>query len=160
MIRVIVAVIGLLILWMWLATKLKQSAKIAVSLAAFALIIGLLAYDSYRSTPRTGVALPEQIAVCGLQVDHHYRSDYKLSLCFENASEVALIRRLTFDVLASQKVNGEPRILIETRDLAVNIKPGEISRIEDIVTFKQLDPALIDEVVWSVKVKAIKALTQ
>ncbi len=160
MIRVIVAVIGLLILWMWLATKLKQNAKIVVSVTAFALIVGLLAYDSYRSTPRTGVAIPEQILLCGLKVEHHYRSDYKLSLCFENTSEAALVRRLKFDVVASLEMDGEQQSLINTRDLAVNIKAGELSRIEDIVTFKQLDPAFMDDVSWSVKIQAVKALTQ
>ncbi len=169
MIRLVVAVIGLLLLLMWVAAPFAKRTKILISALALVAIITLASMEVYNNKPRSGLIDPVSISVCGLNVTHSYRSDYKVALCLENTTS-ATVKRIAFQVdglrcPASSQNDNEPKSKPEgcklldsaTRDVLLTIEAGAQTDLQETLRFDALTPAEAD-VTWSASILDIKAV--
>lgn len=158
MIRVIVLFIGLTLIWVWLGSPFPRKAKITISLVALFAAVALVVYEVHSNKPRIGLVQQDQLKICGLKVDHSYRTDFKVNLCFENLSS-ATVKRVEYRVSASQcNPSGECEVLEKaSRDRVLTITPLSTVTVDDTLRFDSLNPnsKLLS---WQADVLSIKAV--
>jgi len=158
MIRLIIALIGILLLWLWVASPFTKRVKIIGTVVAMAAAIAAVAYEIYDNKPRQGLITADQLTVCNLKVSHSYRSDYKVELCIKNDSK-ATLKRLSFLVSAERCDTQGACQAIETAsaDIPVTLATGGEKTINQTLRFERI--ASDDNAVsWSFKVVKIKAI--
>ncbi|MCH2189593.1 MAG: hypothetical protein MK188_01545 [Gammaproteobacteria bacterium] len=158
MIRVILALIGLALIFIWLSGALSRKSKMSVTVISLVAVIGLVVIEVYTNTPREGIVDVEQLVICEQQIEHSYRSDFKVSLCLENRSD-SIIKRVAYSVTAQtcgDSGSCEP-IQVASRDRLVNLDVAETTDIEDTLRFENVAPEA-ENIIWSTEIVAIKAV--
>lgn len=160
MIRLIVLLIGIFLLWLWLATPLTKRTKIIFTLMAMLASICLIAYEVYDNKPRLGIIQASQIDVCGINVKHSYRTDYAVELCLNNTSS-STVKRLKFQVIGLRCEQQQPdqctEIESNSHDQLISIKPNTEISMTEILRFEKIEPT--DTLIrWDAKILTIKAV--
>ncbi len=160
MIRLIIALLGIFLFWLWLASPWAKRSKIIVSVLVAVAIVAVLVLENYRDKPREGLVAVDQLTICDINVEHRYRSDHSVALCLENQSEYEL-RRISFRVDASRCVPDKqtPCEVIDsaTRDAVLTVAPMSKVTIGETLSFKRIaegEPNLV----WSAEVISVQAV--
>ena len=158
MIRIIIALIGLFLVWLWVASGFARAAKLVISGIAVIASLFLIGLEVYNNKPRVGLVANEEVSNCGLSVQHSYRSDYKVAVCFANKGEHT-IRRLRFGITASQCDPLGNCIKLETteRDIPLVWDPGFEQKLNETLRFENVIPSAPD-VQWSAEEISVKAV--
>lgn len=158
MIRVIVVLIGVALVWVWLGSSFTRKVKVGVSILALLAAISLVAYEVHRHKPRLGLIQPDQLAICGLDVAHSYRSDFRVKLCLSNKAS-ATAKRVTYEVIAHSCESNDVCVEIERtmRDRLVDIDTNTNIEIEDTLRFDNVAPT--EKIIsWSAEVVSVQAI--
>ena len=158
MIRLIIALIGIFLLWLWFLSPFGKRTKIITTVLAIALSIALASYESYDNKPRTGLISLNQINICGLDAKHSYRSDYKVQLCLENKAS-GTVKRVAFAVTAKKCDATDNCTELETvvRSMPLTIEPGQKYELAETLRFEEV-PASAQDITWSVDLTEVKAI--
>lgn len=159
MIRLIIALLGIILFWLWLFAPLSKRPKIILTSLILVLAIGLALFESYSHKPRENLIDVTEISICGLNAQHRYRSDYRVNLCLKNTAETSAVKRVSFSVSASN-CDGVPKCeVLETvvRDIPVTIKPNETVNLMETLRFELVLPEA-EGVLWSADVISVKAV--
>ena len=96
--------------------------------------------------------------MCALSAKHSYRSNYDITFCLKNNSQIATVKRLTVKIIAQDCQRGECNVLESvSKDFPITIGAGEQIQHVENSQFDALDPSLKD-VEWAIEVSEIKAL--
>lgn len=158
MIRVIFILGGVLLLWLWLFSPFSRRTKNIATAIAVLVSVALIAHEYYNDKPRYGLIKPDEVSVCDLQVNHQYRTDYKVKLCIENTSSKT-IKSLGFAVQAKQcdATSQCSDLEIVTRDVLLTVAPNEQARFDETLRFNKV-AADAKDVAWSVSITDVKAV--
>ncbi len=157
MIRVIIAIIGIVMLWVWLGSPFTRRTKRFISVIAMVCAGVMIGVEVHNNKPRESLVSIEQVSVCGLNVNATYRSDYKVALCLRNNSNHQ-IKRIRFAVTA-QTCNGPDCEPLETteRDIPINISSGEEQLTEQTLRFANV-ASDNKELQWSASIVSVQAI--
>ena len=158
MIRVIVILIGVALIWVWLGSPFTRKVKVWVSILALLAAISLVAYEVHGHKPRAGLIQPDQLAICGLDVAHSYRSDFRIKLCLSNKAS-ATAKRVAYQVIAKacESSNACVEIGRAMRDRLVDIDANTNIEIEDTLRFENVAPTE-NAISWSAEVVSVQAI--
>lgn len=162
MIRLIIALIGILMLWVWFAAPFKRSVKTVLTVISMGLSVFLIAYETYDGKPRSGLIEVSDIQVCAVEIKPSYRSDYALTLCVQNTQDKATVKRIQFELTASQCANSDECHDVETvtRDLPVVIGPEQRIELQQTLRFDELSKQNIaaEVIKWSARITEVQAV--
>ena len=158
MIRVILALIGFALIFIWLGAPISRKSKMFVTVLSLVAAIGLVVLEVHSNKPREGMVDLKQLVLCDQQIEHSYRSDFRVNLCLENQSDF-VVKRIEYSVTAQQCQGAESCEVIQVsqRDRLVNLKAQETKNIQDTLRFEKVDPESTD-IVWSARILSIKAV--
>ncbi|GAA6137026.1 hypothetical protein NBRC116583_07730 [Arenicella sp. 4NH20-0111] len=159
MIRLIIALLGIIMLWVWLFSPLGKRPRIVLTIFSMVLAVCLALFEAYSHKPRENLITVSEIQQCGLSVSHRYRSDYRVSLCLKNDSGSANVKRIVFKVIASRCTGAASCEVVEevSRDIPVSIVPNTSVELMETLRFEQVQPQE-KEVVWAAEVVSVKAI--
>lgn len=133
-----------------------------LTVIAMGLSIVLIAYETYDGKPRSGLIEASDIKVCAVDVKPSYRSDYALKLCVQNTQGKATVKRIEFELTASQCVNSDECQDLETvtRDLPVVIGPEQRIELQQTLRFDVLSKQDIaaEAIKWSARITEVQAV--
>lgn len=158
MIRIVVLCVGLFVLWVLFFSGFNKKRKTYLTVVVLlAGTFGLL-IDKYRSTPRDGIVLAEQIQVCGVEAVYSYRTNFDITVCFENRADVGEVRRIRYWVTAIDcDSEGKcERLQRVHRDRQIRLLAKSSVSMTDNLSFDQVEPEATS-VVWSVEVESAQA---
>ncbi len=158
MIRLIIALIGLFLVWLWVASGFGRRVKLVVSLLAILASLALVALEVYNHKPRQGLVGATDVQVCGLTVQHSYRSDYKVDVCFKNNGKHS-VKRLQFGITATRCDDSGNCVELETtqRDIPLTLEPGYEQQLNQTLRFENVIPDSTGTR-WSAEVLTVKAV--
>ena len=157
MIRLIVAIIGLFILWVLFFSNFSKNQKILLtSLAVLLSVLGFW-YESSFNKARQGVVTVDQVVQCGISVEHVYRSNFDIALCIRNNSTKGYIKRIELEIYTQQCLQ-ENCIRLEsiTRDLRLDLRPESEKTLIENLSFKKADKES-ENINWDFNIKSIHA---
>ena len=158
MIRLLIAVVGLFIIWvLFFSTFSKQRKALLVGVSLVLGIFGLW-YESGANKPRAKIVKIEQVVNCGVSAKHSYRSNFDIDLCLENTNEKGNIKRLELAIIAQQcdVQNNCTQLQEVVRSLAIDLPASSKTTLAQNLNFDKVD-ANQDNVVWSFKTLSVKA---
>ena len=158
MIRVILALIGFALIFIWLGAPISRKSKMFVTVLSLVAAIGLVVLEVHSNKPREGMVDLKQLVLCDQQIEHSYRSDFRVNLCLENQSDFT-VKRIVYSVTAQkcQDAGSCEVIQVSQRDRLVSLDAQETRNIQDTLRFEKVDPESTD-IVWSARILSIKAV--
>ena len=160
MIRLVIALVGIFLIWVLFFSGLSKERKLAISAIALLLSVSGLWYESTFGKPVNNLVSPSQINSCGTRAEHSYRSNFDVFLCLENTADVGLVKRLSFSVKASRCDDSSLSNCTELeqvkRGIAVNIPPNGSQEIKQNLSFSSVAPDA-KNIVWSIDIHSVKA---
>jgi len=159
MIRLLIALIGVFLIWVLFVPGLSKERKITIATIAILLSMVGLWYESSMDKPKTNVVQASQIIGCGVTASHSYRTNFDLTLCFQNTAAAGNVKRLSFSIIAQQCNNSEgcqeqQRV---TRDLSIDLPATESVTLKQNLSFSELEPNL-NGITWSLDIHSVKAI--
>ena len=160
MIRLIVALVGLFVLWVLFFSNLTKNQKIIISSIAVILSVLGLWYESTSNKPRQGIVQIDQVTQCGIKVAHTYRSNYDIKFCIRNGSDNAYIKRISLDIYAQQcdESNQCQELQRVARDLKVDLKSDMQKEFTENLSFEKVNKD--NKVSWAIEIKQIQAFNE
>lgn len=159
MVRLIIAAIGVFLIWVLFLSKFTKQTKLMIALAAIVLSVVAIWFESSLGTPRDDLIAANQVVDCGVSAELSYRTTYDLDLCIENQSATAGVTRLAFEVIAvscqSQSECQEQQRV--AREVAMDIAPQSRTQVQQSLNFDQIDPAASD-LQWRLESKQVLAV--
>jgi len=158
MIRVIIALIGIFIIWVLFFSKFSKQSKIALVAGAIILSMTGFWFESSAGKSRSGIVQVDQIVSCGISAQHSYRTNFDISLCIRNNAETGNVTRLGLYIIAEQCVSSESCVELQgvERDIAVDVPAQSSVKLLQNLSFTKLD-ANSNQVRWSFKVRSVQA---
>lgn len=161
MIRLIIALLGLFLIWVLFFSKQSKERKIAITAITVLLSVSGLWYESSSGKPSNKLVSPNQINICGVRAEHSYRSNFDVFLCLENTADTGHVKRASFSIIASQcndstTTNNCTEIQRVKRDIAVEIAPKSSQQVKQNQSFAKVAPDA-ENVHWSIEVNSVKA---
>lgn len=159
MIRLIIALIGLFLIWVVFFSGFSKERKAVIAVISILLNITGVWFESDLGKPKTGVVQASQIVPCGLEAVHSYRTNFDLVLCFQNSDANANVTRLGFSIAAQQCDNAGVCETVQQvrRDLLVELPANDIIQLKQNLSFSNVDPSL-KGISWVVNVHSVKAI--
>ena len=129
--------------------------KLIISGVSLLLICAALWFEGSSDRLYKNLILIEEIQSCGLQASHSYRSNYDFEICLHNQSSAAAVRRLNFDLVASDCREGSCKeIQRVTNDLPVRIDAQSETTFSRNVSFDAIkDPQ--QEIAWTIELNSV-----
>ena len=136
MIRLVLVLLFLIIVWLLFIARLSRTQRIVAVVVMCILFAGAVWFDDNRKRPKGNLLAIDDVSSCGIKASQPYRSNYDFTLCFNNQSNHATARRLSFTVTASHCLS-EPCQTIETvsRELPVTIAAGDSLELQQSLKF-------------------------
>jgi len=159
MIRLIIAFIGVFLIWVVFFSESSKNQKTAIVVISLLLCILGFWFESNLGKPRADVVQASQIETCGVVASHSYRSNFDLDLCLKNNADEGDVTRLSFTI-AAQRCNDQgvcDQIQSIDRALLVDLPAKETLQLKQNLSFSELDPSL-EDVQWSVTIHSVKAI--
>ena len=158
MIRLIIAVIGLFIIWVLFFSILPKERKIL--LVALSLILSVFGiwYESDAGKPQAGFVKAAQIVSCGVSAEHSYRSNFDISLCLENTAEQGHVKRIELAIIAApcNGLNQCSELQRVVRGLQVDLLPASSTTLSQNLSFDKIGNEQAN-VKWAFEVLSVKA---
>mgnify|MGYP005988837757 FL=1 len=180
MLRLLLILLAAVLVWILYFSTFERRNKIIMSVSLFVLTISTLWFDSYLSKPKSNKIDISQVAVCGLNVQYSYRTNYNIELCLKNNHPSATLRRVAFELTAQVcSSDGECTSLqTKSKSRPVEVAAGKEITLADSMSFEQVaartnagrvkiasadtsDASSEDQAVeieWSVKLSELKAI--
>ena len=158
MIRLLIAVVGLFIIWMlFFSTFSKQRKALLVGVSLALGIFGLW-YESGANKPRAKVVKIEQVVSCGVSAKHSYRSNFDIELCIENTANTGNIKRVELAIIAQQcdAQNNCIQLQEVIRSLAIDLPASSKTTLTQNLNFDKVSTNQ-DNVAWSFRALSVKA---
>ena len=168
MIRLVLVLLLLVIVWLLFIANFTRNQRIIGVIVTCMLFVGAVWFDDNRKRPKSNILALDDISSCGIEAASPYRSNYDFSLCFENIAKQGTVRRLSFEVVASD-CNSQPCQTVETvlREMPLTIAAGERALVKQNLKFDTVagllqntdeDPAMrYKDIRWSVNLVEVKA---
>lgn len=158
MIRVIIVLVFLFLVWVLYVSGFEKPRKIRISIIALILCgIGFW-FDGYDKRQVSNFVSIDDVASCGVNAEHSYRTNFDLAICVQNNAEKGTISRLNMAVIASQcDAQTCTQLQRVERSMLVNIPPKSLSTVDQNLSFDDVSP-LLTNVQWSFEILETKAL--
>ena len=158
MIRLLIAIVGLFIIWVLFFSTFSKQRKIVLVGVSLALSIFGLWYESGANKPRSKVVKIEQVVSCGVSAKHSYRSNFDIELCIENTANTGNIKRVELAITAQQcdAQNNCTQLQEVVRSLAIDLPASSKTTLTQNLNFDKVS-AHQDNVVWSFTILSVKA---
>ena len=158
MIRVIIVLVFLFLVWVLYVSGFEKPRKIRISIIALILCgIGFW-FDGYDKRQVSNFVSIDDVASCGVNAAHSYRTNFDLAICVQNNAEKGTINRLNMAVIASQcDAQTCTQLQRVERSMLVNIPPKSLSTVDQNLSFDDVSP-LLTNVQWSFEILETKAL--
>lgn len=159
MIRVLIVILLLFQIWVLFVSDFNKQKKIIISVLAVIVCVIAVWFDGYGEKPVEGIVNKSNLANCGLEAKHTYRSNFDFDLCLRNTADRGTVKRLRFAVIASQCEDQTSCAELQRveRDVPFLIEPGKSATLKDNLSFIKVDPAN-NQVKWSAEILQIKAV--
>jgi len=159
MIRLLIAVIGLFLIWVLFLSSFTKQRKILITVIALLMTVIGVWLESNTGVPRANIVSTDDISSCGVIAKHSYRSNFDLDICIRNNASDGQVKRLTLLIVAEKCSSSDNCLILEQvqRDASVNIAPNSDARLSQNLSFDKVDPAAA-EVIWSVEIVSVKAV--
>lgn len=162
MIRLLLAVVIVLILWLLFFSSLRKRIRILVSGALLALVIIALYIENDANTAKTKNAKIEDVVSCGTKAKQTYRTNYDVIHCVRNTSARATIRRISLTTRVVVCPEGECKeIDSQEKTVSVNIAPNSEQEIVTNLAFDEAAALSQDHqkaLVWTTDITQVWAV--
>lgn len=158
MIRLLIIVVALVLFWVVFLSDFSRQRKIWVAVGAMLFSAVALWLESNWLQPKKDVVEANQIVDCGTTATHSYRTSFDLMICLRNQASVGRVKRVSFDVVASQcTAPGTCQELQRVpRELSIDLPAQTDIELKQNLQFNLVDPAATD-LAWAVEVKSVRA---
>lgn len=160
MIRLIIAAIGVFLIWLLFFSGVRKKTKLMLGFAALFLVAFSIWLEGYLKTPREGLIAVQEVSSCGVSASHSYRSNYNIDYCLENHSNEANVRRIELRFVAQ---DCDQQGCIEkdsaTKDRDVNIAAGQSQQLRDNLAFDSIQDHT-SKLDWKLEIISVKAKRQ
>ena len=179
MLRLLLILLAAVLVWILFFSTFERRTQIITSVSLFVLTITTLWLDSYLSKPKSDNIDITEVAVCGLDVQYSYRTNYNIELCLKNNSASAVLRRVAFEISAQvcSSDNKCTSLQTKSKSRSLELRPGRQTTLADNMSFEQVAattnarlvergekaPEFVSEfedvqIVWSVELSELKAI--
>jgi hypothetical protein len=157
MIRIIILVVGVFLLWLLFFSSFAKKKKIIIGSFAVALLAVGLWYESRGNTPKAGLIKVSEVISCGTSAEFSYRSNYNVTVCLQNNSVSATVKRLELRVSVLSCVDSECReIDFAEKGVSLQIEPNQRVTKTLNLPFANLEPSM-PSLNWVVETKSVRA---
>jgi len=158
MITLVIVVVVLYLIWLLFIVDVTRQKKLAI--AGFTLFVAcvLLWIEGRDERLENDLIKVDQVHICGVQSSHTYRTNFDVSVCLENRSQVGVIQRIAIEVLAEDCQN---EVTCDSLgkvqyDVLFELPPGETQTLKQNLDFKLVDPDL-EGLRWSAAILRVQA---
>jgi len=161
MIRLLVAAVGLFVIWVLFFSHFTKNQKILIVFFATFISVVSIWYENAADKPKHNIVQLNQVISCGVSAAHTYRSNFDINLCIRNESTAGHIKRLELAIIAEQCLQTNECSELERvkRDLSVNILPDSSQTLMENLSFNQVDREQAN-IQWRFEVEAVKAVNE
>lgn len=159
MIRLLLAVVIVLILWLLFFSSLRKRVRILISGILLALVVAVLFFENDANTAKTSKTQLSNIVSCGTKATQTYRSNFDVVHCIRNNSKKATVRRLLLTTQVVVCPAGEcTEIDSQEKTISVDIAPQSEQEIVTNLAFDEA-AALSEEhqkaLVWTTEITQV-----
>lgn len=161
MIRLIVAVIGLFIIWVLFFSHFTKKQKVLIVFFATLMSVVSIWYESASDKPRDNIVQLDQVTNCGVSAVHTYRSNFDINICLKNESSKGHIKRIQLVIIAQQCFQSDECTELQriSRDLSVNVLPNSSKALTENLSFNQIGKDQ-NNIKWQFEVESVKAVNE
>lgn len=159
MIRLIIAVIGVFVIWALFFSGFDRQRKIIITLSAVVLVMLGLILDSWGKSPRSNIIQVDEVSVCGVTARSTYRTNFNLEVCLKNNADRGTVKRIALVVSVSDCSQGGlcKELQNVTRDFPIDIASGDKLVVEQNLAFDKVS-ADNSSLQWTVEPVSVKAV--
>ena len=158
MIRLLIIAVALFLLWVVFLSEFSRERKIWVTIAAMVFSVLAMWAESNWQRPKANVVQASSIVDCGTSAKHSYRTSFDLVICLRNQAESGNVKRVSFDVVATQCDSDGDCTELErvSRELTIELNANSETTVRQNLQFKMVDAAA-QNVTWGVEVTGVRA---
>jgi len=161
MIRLIVAVIGLFIIWVLFFSHFTKTQKILIVFFATLISVVGIWYENASDKPKHNIVQLNEVTNCGVSATHTYRSNFDINLCLQNESKKGHIKRIELAIIAEQcsQLNECVELQRVIRDLSISVLPNSSKKLTENLSFNQVDKDQ-GNIQWRFETQFVKAINE
>ena len=158
MIRIIIAFIGLFLIWVLFFSGFSKDKKALIVAASLVLSMLGIWFESDFNKPKSSAVTNSDVSSCGVLASHSYRSSFDFELCFTNNASFGDITRIGFTLIAlnCEKPSACVEVQRVERDLNFDLPMNTSGKLTQNLSFSNV-PVSLENTQWSLKVNSVKA---
>ncbi|MFT5571814.1 MAG: hypothetical protein ACI9FR_000734 [Cryomorphaceae bacterium] len=159
MIRLFIIAVGVFLIWVLFVSGFSRQRKVVIAALAVALSIAAVWFESSLGSPNKNVLTASEVVDCGSTAVHSYRSNFDVTICFNNNSAMGDVKRINFEVLALQCDSAGACTELQRvgRELSIELPANESITLQQSLSFPRVQP-VSGAFTWQVQVNSLKAV--